>query len=69
MHHRKVAPFPPLSSQLHTSRTLERIVPAHIGDKFGVFNVMIVLSAYGVFITLALWLPSSITLIIVYALI
>jgi MFS family permease len=38
---------------------LGRILPAHAGDTFGVFNVMIVLSAFGAIMTLALWLPAA----------
>ena len=50
------------------NRIFGRIVPAHIGDIFGVFNVMIVLSAFGAIMTLALWLPAASNApIIVYA--
>lgn len=48
--------------------TFGRILPAYIGDRFGVFNVMIILSAFGGIMTLALWLPASGSApIIVYA--
>ncbi|KAH9207661.1 major facilitator superfamily domain-containing protein [Leptodontidium sp. 2 PMI_412] len=39
--------------------TFGRILPAHIGDTIGVFNVMIILSAFGAVMTLALWLPAA----------
>lgn len=49
-------------------RTFGRILPAHIGDTFGVFNVMIILSTFGAVMTLALWLPAASNApIIVYA--
>lgn len=50
------------------NRTFGRILPAHVGDTFGVFNVMIVLSAFGAIMTFALWLPAAANApIIVYA--
>jgi MFS family permease len=50
------------------NRTVGRILPAHVGDSFGVFNVMIVFSAFGGIMTLALWLPAAANSpIIVYA--
>jgi len=39
--------------------TFGRIIPGHMGDKFGVFNIMIIFTAFGGIISLALWLPSS----------
>lgn len=49
-------------------RTFGRILPAHLGDKFGVFNVMILNTAFAGIITLGLWLPaSSAAPLIVYA--
>jgi hypothetical protein len=39
-----------------------------VGDIFGVFNVMVVLSGFGGIVTLALWLPAAANApIIVYA--
>lgn len=52
------------------NRTFGRILPAHVGDIFGVYNVMITLSALGAIITLALWLPAAANApIIIYAII
>ena len=49
-------------------RTFGRIVPAHFGDVYGVFNVMISLTMFSGIISLALWLPAhSNASIIVYA--
>ncbi|RDW75500.1 hypothetical protein BP6252_06642 [Coleophoma cylindrospora] len=48
-----------LVSIVNAASTFGRILPAHVGDKFGVFNVMIVLSAFGAIMTLALWLPAA----------
>jgi MFS family permease len=39
--------------------TFGRIIPAHFGDKFGVFNVMILNTMFGGIVTLALWLPAK----------
>jgi len=50
------------NDRIHThtiNRTFGRILPAHIGDHLGVFNVMIILSAFGAIMTLALWLPAA----------
>ncbi|RQM04561.1 hypothetical protein DH86_00004205 [Scytalidium sp. 3C] len=53
---------------LNAVSTFGRILPAHVGDTFGVFNVMIVLSAFGAIMTFALWLPAAANApIIVYA--
>jgi len=53
---------------MNAASTFGRILPAHVGDSFGVFNVMIVLSTFGGIMTLALWLPSAANApIIVYA--
>jgi MFS family permease len=50
------------------NRTFGRILPAHVGDTFGVFNVMIVISTFGGIMTLALWLPAAANApIIIYA--
>ncbi|RDW85368.1 hypothetical protein BP5796_03693 [Coleophoma crateriformis] len=48
-----------LVSIVNAASTFGRILPAHVGDTFGVFNVMIVLSAFGAIMTLALWLPAA----------
>ena len=49
-------------------RTFGRILPAYLGDKFGVFNAMIVNTAFAGVVTLALWIPASTNApIIVYA--
>ena len=39
--------------------TFGRILPAHMGDTFGVFNVMIILAGFSATVTLALWLPAA----------
>ena len=50
------------------NRTFGRILPAYLGDKIGVYNVMIVLLGFSGIVTLALWLPAgSNAPIIVYA--
>ena len=50
------------------NRTFGRILPAHIGDSIGVFNVMVILSAFGGIVTLALWIPAASNApIIIYA--
>ncbi|OAA54055.1 monocarboxylate permease-like protein [Cordyceps fumosorosea ARSEF 2679] len=40
------------------ARTFGRILPAHFGDRYGVFNVMIVFSLLSAVFTLAVWLPA-----------
>ncbi|TVY25614.1 Fujikurins efflux protein [Lachnellula hyalina] len=53
---------------LNAASTFGRILPAHLGDSFGVFNVMIVLTGFAAIMTLALWLPAAANApIIVYA--
>ncbi len=44
---------------LTTSSTFGRIVPAQIGDMYGVFNVMIVLTFLGGIFNFAVWLPAD----------
>ncbi|KAI2627720.1 major facilitator superfamily domain-containing protein [Hypoxylon sp. NC1633] len=45
-----------------------RIFPAHLGDRYGVFNVCIIFTLFSGIISLALWLPASSTApIIVFA--
>lgn len=70
MRHRECCPeiIGILSHTDEYERTFGRIVPAHVGDTLGVFNVMIVFSAFGGIMTLALWLPAASNApIIVYA--
>jgi MFS family permease len=62
-----------LVSILNAASTFGRIVPAHFGDVFGVFNIMILLTGFGAIVNFALWLPSTVmesghtnALIIVY---
>ena len=38
--------------------TFGRIIPAHFGDRYGVFNVMIILTLLSGIFTLAVWLPA-----------
>ena len=45
---------------LNAASTFGRIIPAHFGDLYGVFNVMIVFTFFGALVNLALWLPSTI---------
>jgi MFS family permease len=49
-----------LISILNAASTFGRIIPAHFGDIFGVFNIMILLTGLGAVVSLALWLPSTI---------
>jgi predicted MFS family arabinose efflux permease len=44
---------------LNAASTFGRIIPAHFGDTYGVFNVMILFTAFGAVVNLALWLPST----------
>jgi MFS family permease len=46
-------------SVLTASRTFGRIVPAHFGDIYGVFNVMIIFTSFAGIISLALWLTAG----------
>jgi MFS family permease len=48
-----------LVSILNASSTFGRIIPAHFGDVYGVFNVMVIFTAFGAIANLALWLPST----------
>jgi MFS family permease len=48
-----------LVSILHAAGTFGRIIPAHFGDIFGVFNIMILLTGFGAVVILAFWLPST----------
>ncbi|KAF2665743.1 monocarboxylate permease-like protein [Microthyrium microscopicum] len=43
---------------LNAGSVFGRIVPAHLGDKYGTFNVMIAFTAFGAIIDLALWLTA-----------
>ncbi|EGX94163.1 monocarboxylate permease-like protein [Cordyceps militaris CM01] len=45
-------------SIINAASTFGRILPAHFGDKYGVFNVMILFSALSAVFTLAVWLPA-----------
>lgn len=50
------------------SRTFGRIIPGHLADLYGVYNVMIALVGFGALICLALWvLAQSNATIIVFA--
>ncbi|KAL7787307.1 monocarboxylate permease-like protein [Trichoderma afarasin] len=44
---------------INAASTFGRILPAHMGDRYGVFNVMILLTLFGGIVTLALWLPAG----------
>lgn len=48
-----------LVSILNAASTFGRIIPAYYGDKYGVFNIMILLTGFGTILILALWLPSA----------
>ncbi|PVI04588.1 MFS general substrate transporter [Periconia macrospinosa] len=48
-------------SILNASSTFGRIIPAHFGDLFGVFNVMIGVNTFGAAVILAFWLPSTVS--------
>jgi MFS family permease len=48
-----------LPSILICSRTFGRIVPAHFGDIYGVFNIMIIFTAFAGIISLTIWLTAS----------
>jgi hypothetical protein len=49
-----------LVSILNAAGTFGRIIPAHFGDIFGVFNIMILLTGFGAVVSLAFWLPSTV---------
>lgn len=52
---------------LTNHRTFGRIIPAHIGDRVGVFNMLLICTLLGGIFTLAIWLPGhSNATIIVY---
>jgi MFS family permease len=44
---------------LNAASTVGRIIPAHFGDVYGVFNMMIIFTFMGAAVNLGLWLPSS----------
>jgi MFS family permease len=44
---------------VNASSTFGRIVPAHFGDKYGVFNVFIVMTGLGGIFTLGVWLGAQ----------
>lgn len=44
---------------VNAASTFGRIIPGHMGDKYGVFNVMIIFTLFAGVISLALWLPAS----------
>ena len=46
---------------LNAASTFGRIIPAHFGDLYGVFNVMILLTGFGAITSLCFWLPSTTT--------
>ncbi|PON30109.1 hypothetical protein TGAM01_v201476 [Trichoderma gamsii] len=48
-----------LVSIINAASTFGRILPAHLGDRYGVFNIMILLTLFGGIVTLALWLPAA----------
>ncbi|UKZ53021.1 hypothetical protein TrVGV298_006808 [Trichoderma virens] len=48
-----------LVSIMNAASTFGRILPAHLGDRYGVFNVMILLTVFGGIVTLAIWLPAG----------
>ncbi|KAL7623746.1 hypothetical protein AAE478_005299 [Parahypoxylon ruwenzoriense] len=53
---------------INAANIFGRILPAHLGDVYGVFNVCIVFTLFSGFISLALWLPAASTApIIVFA--
>ncbi|KAF4968459.1 hypothetical protein FSARC_4153 [Fusarium sarcochroum] len=53
---------------VNASSTFGRLIPAYLGDRIGVFNVMIPMTVLGGIFTLAVWLPAkSSALVIVYA--
>lgn len=49
-----------LVSILNAAGTFGRIIPAHCGDIFGVFNIMILLTGFGAVVSLAFWLSSTV---------
>ncbi|QDS67478.1 hypothetical protein FKW77_001012 [Venturia effusa] len=44
---------------LNAASTLGRIIPGYLGDRYGVFNVMIIFTTFAGIISFALWLPAS----------
>ncbi|KAI0012626.1 major facilitator superfamily domain-containing protein [Xylariaceae sp. FL0662B] len=57
-----------LVSIINAASIFGRILPAHLGDVYGVFNVCILFTAFSGVISLALWLPAATTApIIVFA--
>jgi MFS family permease len=46
-------------AKLTECSTFGRILPAYLGDRYGVFNIMIILTVFGGIITLAVWLPAD----------
>lgn len=48
-----------LVSIINASSTFGRIVPAHFGDRYGVFNVFIIMTGLGGIFTLAIWLGAQ----------
>ncbi|KIV98671.1 uncharacterized protein PV09_09552 [Verruconis gallopava] len=48
-----------LVSILNAASTFGRVLPAWYGDKYGVFNIMILLTTLGAISNLTLWLPST----------
>lgn len=44
---------------LNAASTFGRILPAYVGDFYGVYNVCIIFTLFSGIITLALWLPAS----------
>lgn len=49
-----------LVSILNAASTFGRIIPAHVGDKIGVFNIMSLLTGFGAVMILTFWLSSSV---------
>ncbi|KAM3512697.1 hypothetical protein MY11210_003650 [Beauveria gryllotalpidicola] len=45
-------------SIVNAASTFGRILPAHFGDRYGVFNVMIIFGSLSAVFTLAVWLPA-----------
>ncbi|KAK0383945.1 hypothetical protein NLU13_8036 [Sarocladium strictum] len=48
-----------LVSIINASSTFGRVVPAHFGDQYGVFNVFIIMTSLGGIFTLAVWLGAQ----------
>jgi MFS family permease len=45
---------------LNAASTFGRIIPAHFGDMYGVFNILIILTGLGALINVCFWLPSTV---------